>query len=176
MGPAPGPGHFELTPVEPVCRSVPPLLTTFHRDRADQPVGPITSCAQARLDFIPAPAAPTTGYRVRGPAVSGCHLGRSASGHPAPLARSAGCEADLTRRGRPIDRTQQGGGGTGAGLRPAPLWFLRRTSAFSLHSRQPMLTDHRPPQQGGRFKVAVAAQGTWRRQLWSTASAFAPDI
>ena len=92
-------GPFGLTSVEPVCRSVPPLLTTFHRDRADRLVGPITSYAQARLDFIPAPAAPTTGYRVRGPAGSGCRLGRSASGHPAPLARSAGCEADLTRRG-----------------------------------------------------------------------------
>ena len=57
-----------------------------------------------------------------------------------------------------------------------PVWFLRRTSAFFLHSPQLMLTDHRPPQQGGRFKVAAAAQGTSRRQLWSTASAFAPDI
>ena len=113
-------GPFGLTSVEPVCRSVPPLLTTFHRDRADRLVGPITSCTQARLDFIPAPAAPTTGYRVRGPAGSCCRLGRSASGHPAPLARSAGCEADLTWRGRPGDRTQQGGGRTGRAFGPPP--------------------------------------------------------
>ena len=155
MGPAPGPGHFELTPVEPVCRSVPPLLTTFHRDRADRLVGPITGCAQARLDFIPAPAAPTTGYRVRGPAVSGCRLGRSPSGHPTPLAWSAGCEADLTRRGRPIDRTQQGGGGTERAFGPPPL-------VLAAHQR---LLPSFPPTNAYRPPAAPAGRPvlTW---LW----------
>ena len=135
-------GPFELTPVEPVCRSVPPLLTTFHRDRADRLVGPITGCAQARLDFIQFPPLrqPVIGgpwaCRERLPFGQVCFRTSHAPG------KVGGLRSGPHSARRPIDRTQQGGGRTGRAYGPPPL-------VLAAHQRLlppfPPTNAYRPP-------------------------------
>ena len=114
-------GPFGLTPVEPVCRSVPPLLTTFHRDRADRLVGPITSCARARLDSIPAPFC--SDNRLSGPWACRERLpfGQVCFRTSRAPGKVGGLRSGPHSARRPIDRTQQGGGRTGRAYGPPPL-------------------------------------------------------
>ena len=147
-----GAGLLVLTPVR---RPVPPIQPASHQD-CGRPVGrPHYRLRPGAAGILSSPCRSNNGASVRLPGVSGRRLGSFSSGHPAPQARSGGCEIDHN---------------TGAEERAGPyaraLWFLRCAIAFSLSPLPPIAAYRRQaapvrrPVKGGCSRAGNLAEAT----------------